>query len=149
MSLLEKIKADSLTARKERNSKKSALLTTLYSEANIIGINDGHRDTTDAEVVQVVKKFIKGIDETLNAPGRSITLEAEGHKFDIYAEKGWLQAYLPTQMGEDELRKIIKNMAIDNPDISMGTVMSGLKQAYAGQYDGQLASKIAKELLNG
>ena len=149
MMLINKIKADALEARKERNTLKATLLTTLYSEAANIGLNDGHRQTRDDEVVALIKKFIKGVDEVINAPGRSITLEGIGSKFDPYKEKGYLMAYLPTQMSEETISQIVKEMIIANPDITLGSLMSGLKNAYNGQYDGALASKLAKELLHG
>ena len=67
MTLLSKIRADLFTLRKEGESKNAiSLLTTLYSEAANVGLNDFKRETTDAEVIAVIKKFIKNIDECIN-----------------------------------------------------------------------------------
>lgn len=57
MTITEQIKAASLTARKARDTVASALLTTLLSDVVMIGKNAG-RETTDAEAVAIVKKFI-------------------------------------------------------------------------------------------
>ena len=57
MTIAEQIKAASLTARKARDTVASALLTTLLSDVVMIGKNAG-RETTDAEAVAIVKKFI-------------------------------------------------------------------------------------------
>ena len=64
--LLETINQDRNEARKMKYTATATLLTTLYSEAQMVGKNDGNRETTDAEVVAVIKKFVKNIDETLS-----------------------------------------------------------------------------------
>ena len=67
MTLIERIKEDNLAARKNRDQVRATLLTTLFSEAVSVGKNAGNRETTDAETLAVIKKFIKGIDDTLSA----------------------------------------------------------------------------------
>ena len=147
MSLIAKIKSDQLAARKEQMAVKSALLTTLIGESEMIGKNAGNRETTDTEVVAVIKKFIKNIDETL------------GHLKDFPAsydytrgvlEKQILEEYLPKQLTEAELRVAIFDVIanrLENSGIAVnkGTVMKELKNGYAGQYDGKLASAIVSE----
>ena len=141
MSLLQQIKDDQLQARKEKNQILSSLLTTLIGEAAMIGKNDGNRESTDAEVVAVIKKFIKNIDESLKVkPDKVLPLE-----------KIMLEGYLPKQLSEQELRAKINDHIIFaelKGMQSMGKVMSHLKQNYDGQYDGKLASQIVKELLS-
>lgn len=66
MTLIQQIKDKQIAARKSGDSLAS-LYTTLLGEASIIGKNAGNRETTDVEVVAVVKKFIKNIDETVQA----------------------------------------------------------------------------------
>jgi len=44
--LINKIKSDSLEARKARQTDTATLLTTLYSEASMIGKNLGNREST-------------------------------------------------------------------------------------------------------
>jgi hypothetical protein len=58
---MEQIKAKQIAARKS-GSADAGLLTTLLGEAAMVGKNAG-RETTDQEVVAVVKKFVKNIDE--------------------------------------------------------------------------------------
>ena len=65
MSLIQTIKTAQVAARKARDPSAS-LLTTLIGEAEMVGKNAG-REVTDQEVVATIKKFIKGIDETLKA----------------------------------------------------------------------------------
>lgn len=149
--LIDQIKKDSLVARKARETDKATALSTLYSEASMIGKNDGNRETTDAEVVQVVKKFIKGIDETIKVLEKKIGNEFLTVEIAEYeAEKLLFSIYLPIQLREDELIVII-NDNIETSGFSsmkdMGKVMGLLKENYEGMFDGKLASKIVRESL--
>lgn len=146
MSLVETIKSDSLTARKAKDSLKATLLTTLYSEVANVGKNNGNRDTTDAEAVAVVKKFLKGVDETVKA-----LMDSSPERFAIaLAEQTILEQYLPKQLSEDEIRSIVVSLVNALPERSakqMGAVMKEMKALYEGQYDGQVASRLIKEAL--
>lgn len=151
MSLLAKIKSDSLTARKNHDSFRGTLLTTLYSEAATVGKNDGNRETTDTEVVAVVKKFVKGADETLAILNADPARNAEAIAI-ITQEKTILESYLPAQLSEAELQAVLANLVDSLADRSpkqMGAVMKQLKAIHEGTYDGALASKLIKGMLTG
>lgn len=145
MSLIQTIKADQLQARKNKDTSRASLLTTLYSEAAMVGKNDGNRESTDAEVVAMVKKFIKNIDETISAVASSSDAVAMLHQ-----EREILSVYLPKQLTEDELKALLTGMVSKLPERSpksMGMLMKALKAEYDGQYDGKSASTLARELL--
>lgn len=137
MLLIEKIKSDSLIARKNK-LKESALLVTLFAESAKIGKDSGNRDTTDSEVISVIKKFIEGARETIRLGGNREELE-----FEISI----LEKYLPEQLSYDELFAIISKIVEEKSPKNMGVVMGILKTEYANLYDGAIASKIVKELL--
>ena len=108
-------------------------MTTLLGEATAIGKNAGNRETTDDEVVSVIKKFIKNINETVTA------LVSRNEDASTYiAEREILERYLPKQLNEAELFKLAASQE------SMPAFMKFLKENYAGQYDGKLASTVAK-----
>ena len=148
MSILNQIKQDQLQARKDRDADKTKLLTTLYSEAANIGLNDGKRESTDKEVVKVINKFIGSIEETFTK------YKFAGDPTQLLAEKAILQSYLPTPvelMTSDQLRQCITNIIADNDVTSikqMGVVMTRLKAEYDGLYDGKVANGIVKEMLS-
>ncbi len=132
MNLIAQIKEKQINARKS-GSKEASLLTTLLGEASAVGKNAGNRETTDAEVVAVVKKFIKNIDETISA------LSSRNQDSSAFvAEKKVLEEFLPKQLSEDELKKIAAGRS------SMPDFMKYLKEQFNGQYDGKLASSVAK-----
>lgn len=141
MTLLEQIKSDQLQARIAADKTKASILTTLIGEAEMVGKNDGNRDTTDQEVIATIKKFLKNIDETIAVAGSTETL---------LAEKDALQVYLPRQLTEPELRVTIGNIIVTqglSGPKAMGQLMGELKKNHAGSYDGALASRLVKELL--
>jgi hypothetical protein len=145
MSLLQKIQAASLEARKNRETDKAALLVTLYSEAAIIGKNDGNRESTDEEVVKVVKKFLSNNHDTMNA------LIRHGHSVEVLEkEAAILETFLPKQLTEAELSTLIDVFVAQLPERNMkqiGAVMKQLNAGYAGMFDGGLASKLIKAAL--
>ncbi len=147
MSLLTTLKKDQLDARKSKDSVKAQLLTTLIGEAEMVGKNDGNRPVLDQEVVAVVKKFIKNLDETIRIAGDyKDTISLEKAK----AEKDILESFLPKQLSEAELRVVIQDIIAKNSlagPKAMGALMKELKAAHDGTYDGGLASKISKDLL--
>lgn len=130
---MEQIKAKQIAARKA-GSADASLLTTLLGEAAMVGKNAG-RETTDQEVVAVVKKFVKNIDETIAA------LTSRNQDASAFlAERGVLEQFLPLQLTELALQHMAKEFA------SMPEFMKHLKENYAGQYDGKLASTVAKSV---
>lgn len=136
MSLINEIKTRQLTARR-RSDPEASLYTTLLGEALAIGKNAGNRETTDEEVVAIVKKFIKNIDETINA------LMMHGRDASVFlTERGVLETLLPRQLTVDELTDYAKKQ------VSMPAFMKFLKENFAGQYDGKLASTVAKTIFS-
>lgn len=145
MTLIEQIKQDQLAARKAakldapfNGTQRANVLTVLIGEAEMIGKNDGNRQSTDQEVIGIIKKFIKNLDETIKL---AVTPQ-------IYInEKNILQEYLPTQMDEDALKRAISEIISTQDTPVMGKVLGVLKVRFPGLYDGALASRITKELL--
>lgn len=133
MTLMKQIKNKQIAARKE-GSADASLLTTLLGEAAMVGKN-ANRETTDQEVVAVVKKFIKNIDETV------VALQARGQSFDQFvAERAVLEKFLPLQLTELALQRIADKHK------SMPEFMKFLKENHVGQFDGKLASVVAKKV---
>jgi len=131
MTLMEQIKAEQITARKA-GTADARLLTTLLGEAAMVGKNAG-RETTDQEVVAVVKKFVKNIDETITA-----LTSRNQDAIAFFVERRVLEQFLPVQMTETDIRNVATQFT------SMPEFMKYMKVNYAGQYDGKLASTVAK-----
>ena len=142
MSLLETIKKDQFEARKSKEALKATLLTTLFAEASMKGKN-ANRDTTDEETVQVIQKFLKGVNETIGylEKGGGDNTEALA---TANAEKAILEAYLPKMASADEIRAAVAALKADGAT-NIGEIMKLLKLQFGSALDGKLASQLAKE----
>lgn len=139
MSLLAKIKADQLDARKNKLTEKASLLTTLIGEATMVGKNDGNRETTDVEVIAIIKKFVNNIQECLK-------VAAADKQAQFQTELNVLNEYLPKQMSDDDIKREAE-LAIVNGAKNIGAIMNHFKNNFAGTYDGKVVSNVAKQLL--
>lgn len=152
MTLLAKLRADNLTARKEKDTAAASLLTTLVSEATMVGKNNGNRETTDEETLRVVKKFLDNAIETRDllikngaTPNR---VTCDWQPIDqVNLEISILGNYMPKQLSEFELREIVGEFVNNTPGVKMGDVMKFLQKEYSGEYDGKSASQIVKDIL--
>jgi len=143
--MYNQLKKEYLDARKNKDTIKSNLLSTLIGEAQNIGKNEGNREPTTDEILGVVKKFLKAADESiqvLEKAGRDCAKEKE--------EKRILESYQPKQLNENELKQAVDEIVSQMPDKSvkmMGQVMNQLKEKYPNQFDGKMASAIVKQAL--
>lgn len=137
MSLMEQIKRDQLEFRKQRQSVEVGVLTTLIGEASAIGKNNGNRETTDTEVIALVKKFLDNNNDTIK-----ILIEGgQQEKADnLLKENAALQVYVPKQMSEQEIRDALATCSKE-----IGKIMGHFKKSFPGMYDGALVSRLAKE----
>ena len=131
------------------NNKETEKRTKIWRETPKASIEDLEKESklTDEEIINVISSEIKKRRE-------SIELFEKGGKGDQAdkekKEAGILQKYLPEQMSEAELRKIVaeavkKVGAKEQKD--MGKVMAELAPKTKGKADGSLISKVVKELL--
>jgi uncharacterized protein len=143
MSLLDRIKTDALAARKAQGPT-AGLLVTLIGEAETrTKTFSPARAMTDEELLAVVKKFLKNIDDTLKilSPDRS----PEAHAKAVL-EKTALEIYLPAQLSAAEIEAFAS--AKIAAGAQLGAVMAALKAEHGGRYDGKLASEVVKSLLS-
>ena len=147
MSVFAKITADLLQALKSREEAKVSTLRFLISNINNAKIAKGS-ELTDEEVTAEIAKDTKRHRESIEAfkaAGRDELAEKE------QVELAVLETYLPEQMSDDEVTKIIEE-AISQTNAStmadLGKVMSVVMGKVKGQADGTLVSKIVKEKLS-
>ena len=143
--LLDRIQAASLEARKAKNAETAALLTTLYAESARIGKDAGNRPTTDEETIRVVRKFLKGVDQSL------ALIKHESSIAKALREKATLESFLPQMVSGAALVAAIRELVGKLPEKTprhMGAVMKSLKELLGSAYDGNEASALVKaELL--
>ena len=143
MSLIDRIKADALAARKARDATKASALITLIGEAERVGKDAGSRAPTDDEVTAVIQKFVKNLGEVLRVRPEDASAAQE---------KVLLEQYLPARMSGAALRHAIANLAtglglapITAKDV--GALMKALATQHPGAYDGAEASATIRAMV--
>lgn len=142
--LLTEIRAQQLAARKVRDVVKTNLLTTLISDASMIGKNDGNRKSTDRDVLKTIKSYIVCGEETLKVLSGLLPCAK------VIEELAILNSLLPQQLSSDSLVEAIDQIitSINATTIKdMGKVMKLLQDKYDGRYSGTAASSIVKQKL--
>ena len=155
MSLLQKIKDDSVLARKARDHT-ATFLVTLYAEAAKVGKDKRNDESTDEETISVLKKFKAGALTMIDAAISLNNADAQTRIDDATREIKLIDQYLPKMLSESELRIILVQYYDDlgggsmirDERLQIGNFMSKLKKEYAGLYEGALANKIIKEILD-
>jgi hypothetical protein len=143
--LLETIRLQSVEARKAKDSVRAALLVTLFAESARVGKDAGNRATTDEETQKVLRKFLKGVDESLSV------LKDESARALALAEKAILESFLPPRVTGAALQAVITEIVsrlADRSPRQMGAVMKALKERLAGAYDGAEATGLVKSTLD-
>jgi hypothetical protein len=132
-----------------KDAVKTSVLRMIISAIGYAEINKGGAgyEASEEDVMAVIQKEAKqhrdSIEQFKNA-GRNELVEKEE------VELALLSKYIPEQMGEDEIRKLVtaaiaKSGAASIAD--MGKVMGVLMPDVKGKADGGLVSRVVKEQL--
>ena len=168
-TLLEQLHSDRMAAFKAKDQVTKDALTTLYAECVAVGKNDGNRDTTDAEVIAVIKKTINNNNISIDAIMRQVETSAQFIKVQhLEWENDLFARYLPKQMTNEEISKNIdkfieerhkvegwlkETLPGDTPaqkkpaELKLKDIMGYFKISFDGRYDGKTLAAIAKEKL--
>jgi uncharacterized protein YqeY len=146
--LTETIKADVKTAMKARDKQRLGTLRLIQAEFKRIEV-DERVVVDDTRALAVLDKMVKQRRDSAQQyadAGRTELAEKEN------AEIAVIQAYLPAQLGEDELTAMIDE-AIAASGASgmqaMGAVMGVLKPKVQGRADMGAVSQLVKARLAG
>lgn len=143
-SLKDTIRDDLNAARRERDKLRTTVLTMFLSEIRNKEIEVGH-ELGDEEVQGVATTAIKRrreAAEQMRGGGREELAAKEEQ------EAVFLQAYLPPQLGEDEVRALIRD-AIAAGATDVGGVMKQVMPRAKGKFDGKELNRLVREALAG
>lgn len=148
-ALKEKLQSDLNGAIKSRNTVVAETIRMVLSAiTNEEVAGKEKRELSDAEVITVLTREAKKRREAAEAfenGGRADRAAAERAEGEVIA------SYLPEQLSEDEIKKLISEtiaaVGAAGP-ADMGKVMGSLKAKVAGKADGALVSSLVKEALN-
>lgn len=148
MALFEKVNEDIKTAMKERDKVALDTLRNIkkvFLEAKTApGANDTFEDADALKMIQKLAKQGKESAQTYIDAGRQDLADAE------LAQVSVIERYLPEQLSEAEIEKIVKTIIDQTGAASMkdmGKVMGMANKQLAGKADGKTISGIVKKLL--
>lgn len=132
-----------------KDEVKKSTLRMLISAIGYYEIQKGGAgyEATEEDVMTVIQKEAKqrrdSIEQFKNG-GRPELAEKETKELEL------LEAYLPAQMSEDEIKGLVKDAITQTGATTaqdMGKVMGALMPKTKGKADGALVSKIVRETL--
>ena len=147
-SLKDTLKSDLTTAMKARDTIRVATLRmalTAVTTAEVSGTEAV--DLTDDDVLKVLAKEAKKRKEASTAYTDAQRPELAAQED---AELVVLEAYLPSQLGDDELEALVRQAIADSGAIGMpqmGAVMRASQPLVAGRADGGRISAVVRRLL--
>ena len=141
-SLKDRLRGDLNAARKDRDKLRTTVLTTFISEIRNREIELG-REAADEDLQPLLTTAIKRrreAAEQMRAGGREELAAKEEQ------ESVMLQAYLPPQLGEEEVRALVRD-AIAAGASDLGSVMKAVMPHAKGKFDGKELNRIVREAL--
>jgi uncharacterized protein YqeY len=142
MSVIEKLKSESMALRKVRSPVAPAILFAL-SEIEKVGKNNGNRATTEDEAIKVVQKLITTIDENLK-----LNID-DGRRVALNFEKQILLGVLPQMASDAEITDFLRELFTGKRDGNIpkkGDVMKALRDKFGALVDMKRAGQIATEI---
>ena len=148
MGLKEKLQADLTDAIRSRNEVVSGTVRMLLAAiTNEEVAGKAAKVLTDAEIITVLSREAKKRREAVEAYTKAKRDDLAGKE---KAEAAVISNYLPEQLSEDEIKKLIQ-AAIAETDAKgpagMGLVMKVLQPKIAGKADGGVVSGLVKAAL--
>lgn len=144
MSLLEIIQNNLKSAIKSKNDKELSAIRMLVAAIKNEEIAKRPKILEEADIIAVAKREIKKLKDGAEqfAAGRRSDLVRQ-YEDEIKI----LSKYLPEEIGEEEVRRVVKSVAEKTTDRNFGAVMKAVMAELKGQAPGALVSKIVKEVL--
>lgn len=146
MQFSEKLSDDYKNALRAGDKSRVSILRMIKAAVKNREIEKGS-PLSDEEIYAVFRSFVKRANESIeqfSKAGRMDLAEKEKEELSI------MQGYLPQQPGEDEIRKLVKDIISETGAAGpkdMGKVMKAVMAKTKGLADGKLVSNLVKEML--
>ncbi|HIU90815.1 MAG TPA: GatB/YqeY domain-containing protein [Candidatus Fimimonas merdipullorum] len=139
--IYQQLKEANVAALKNHDANARAILSVLLNKIKLVEIEKRteNADLTDADVVAVLQKTLKELDEEKQAferAGRTENVQA------LNAQIAFVSAYLPKMMTDEEIKAEILALS----DKSVPSVMKHFKANFAGKCDMRRVQEVLKSL---
>ena len=138
--IFDDLQKANIQSMKDHDKVAHEIISLVFGKCKNEAIDKGYADRKlpDPEALRIIQKTIKELDEERLAFEKASRAEKVA---ELKAQAEILNKYLPKQLSEDEIRKIIESL----DDKTIPSVMKHFKANYQGQVDNSLVSKIARE----
>ncbi|GAB6189275.1 GatB/YqeY domain-containing protein [Marinitoga arctica] len=144
MELKLKLTDDLKKYMKEKNTKALNAIKLLKAEIKKNEV-EKQRELKGDEIISLIRKQIKMRQDSISqyeAAGRTDLVEEEKYELNI------LKEYLPLEMSDEDLEKIIKRIIAElGENAKFGQVMGKAMKELKGSVDGNRVNAIVKKLL--
>lgn len=142
MSLKEQVTKDIIRAMKDKDKLKKGVLTVLKAglQNEEIKLKRGLTADDELTILNRERKQTKDSLAEYEKAGRDDLVEQEQAKLGI------IEQYLPKQLNEEDIRKILEGMNIAK-DTAKGPLIGQINKDYKGQVDGRMVAKVVTEYL--
>lgn len=147
MNLYEKIESDMKAALKSGNAVTLSVLRMLVAASRKEQLDNNRKSIEDPDALKILQRHIKQHKE-------SIAQFGSGNRQDLVdkelIELKILEAYMPEQIGEEELKAVVKAAVTESGatgKTDMGKVMKLVMEKTKGCCDGKLVSRLVMEHL--
>lgn len=143
--LLETIQSDITKALKDKDKEKLKALRMLAAAIKNEEIDKRPKELEEADVLNVIKREVKKLKDAIGEfkkGGREDLAQEYGDEAEV------LDKYLPEQLSEEEIRKVVREKIAASDEINFGAIMKDAMAELKGEADGGLVSRIVKEELN-
>jgi uncharacterized protein YqeY len=131
------------TAMKAQDRLRTETIRSLLSEIQYDEMNRSINDLPAPDCALVLQREVKKRHE-------SITFEEQANrqaeKIKLQNEIAIIEEFLPKQMTAQALEDLLQDYKHSTPGAAMSSAMKFLKENHPGQYDGKVASEIAKRV---
>ena len=148
MALLDQLNADMKEAMKAKQNDRLSVIRMLKASLQNESIHLGVAELNEEQELTVLSREVKQRRDSLKE-FRDADREDLAEK--IEQELVYLNAYLPAQLTEEEIKQLISETAKMNNAINpsdMGKLMGAIVPKTKGRADGALVSTLVKAYLN-
>lgn len=144
MNLKTKLNDDMKKYMKEKNTKALNAIKILKTEIKKAEV-EKQRELNEDEIIALIRKQIKMRQDSIEqykSAGRDDLVSEEEYELNV------LKEYLPPEMSDEELEKIIQNIISElGENVKFGQVMGKAMKELKGKVDGNRVNSIVKRLL--
>lgn len=139
--IVDEIKKANIEALKNHDANLRSIYSVIMNKIMLANINARANETelTDADVVKLIQKTIKELDEEAENYKKVGNAE-EADKIDL--QRKALEKYLPAMLSKDKIKEIIMGLE----DKTVPSVMRHFKTNYAGKCDMKEVSEVLKSI---